>query len=292
MIDGPFLFALTAGMVAAFNPCGFAMLPVYLAGFMGLDMDGGEVATRTSPIKAVAIGAVVSSGFVLVFGIAGLAFTGLSVSIQEFAPWITVAIGLALIPLGVALLVGKEPKLALPRMNRGTRGSGLDSMFLFGISYGVVSLSCTLPIFLAAVGSAFREESFVSGISIFLTYGLGMALVLMSITVGLAFARNGLIRRMKRILPYVHRISGGLLVLAGAYVAYYGFWELSIERGDPVAAGPVDFITTVSSRVNAWVNETGPTTLALLMTAVAVIALLVGLALRSRSGTDEMRGNT
>ena len=30
MADAPLLLALVAGMVAAFNPCGFAMLPAYL----------------------------------------------------------------------------------------------------------------------------------------------------------------------------------------------------------------------------------------------------------------------
>ena len=35
MIDVDLAFPLAAGLIAAFNPCGFAMLPAYLAYFLG-----------------------------------------------------------------------------------------------------------------------------------------------------------------------------------------------------------------------------------------------------------------
>ena len=48
MIDAPFALALTAGMVATVNPCGFAMLPAYLAYFVGAEdaADDDEDAER------------------------------------------------------------------------------------------------------------------------------------------------------------------------------------------------------------------------------------------------------
>ena len=46
VFSGPFALALTAGMAATVNPCGFALLPAYLSAFVGLD-DGDEVALVT-----------------------------------------------------------------------------------------------------------------------------------------------------------------------------------------------------------------------------------------------------
>ena len=59
--------AVSAGAIAAFNPCGFAMLPAYLALFLG------EPAGRRAAVgRALGVGAAVTVGFVLVFGIAGM----------------------------------------------------------------------------------------------------------------------------------------------------------------------------------------------------------------------------
>ncbi|MGW8194631.1 MAG: cytochrome c biogenesis CcdA family protein, partial [Desulforhopalus sp.] len=41
----PFGYAYGAGMVSAVNPCGFAMLPVYLTLYLGAD--DGEFRTRS-----------------------------------------------------------------------------------------------------------------------------------------------------------------------------------------------------------------------------------------------------
>ena len=38
MIDVDLAFPLAAGLIAAFNPCGFAMLPAYLAYFLGHEL--------------------------------------------------------------------------------------------------------------------------------------------------------------------------------------------------------------------------------------------------------------
>jgi hypothetical protein len=35
------------------------------------------------------------------------------------------------------------------------------------------------------------------------------------------FAKNWLMKYLRKILPHMERITGGLLILAGAYVIYY-----------------------------------------------------------------------
>ena len=68
MFDGPFALALTAGMVATVNPCGFALLPAYLSAFVGLQEGGNRV---TAVGRAVIVSLVLTAGFVTVFGLRG-----------------------------------------------------------------------------------------------------------------------------------------------------------------------------------------------------------------------------
>ena len=42
MISVDLAFPLAAGLIAAFNPCGFAMVPAYLSYFLGLESDNSD----------------------------------------------------------------------------------------------------------------------------------------------------------------------------------------------------------------------------------------------------------
>src|SRR5204862_8139575 len=122
----------------------------------------------------------------------------------------------------------------LPRLERGGRNRDLGSMALFGVSYAVASIGCELPLFLAAMSGVFGK-SFASGVVYFVVFGLGFAAIISSLTVALAMARQSMVQTMRRVLPYVNRIAGGLLVLAGAYVAWYGWIEIRKTSNDATA---------------------------------------------------------
>ena len=49
----------------------------------------------------------------------------------------------------------------------------LGSIFLFGVSYAIASISCTLPIFLVVVFGTLSRTNFVSGLATFVAYGWG-----------------------------------------------------------------------------------------------------------------------
>jgi len=151
-------------------------------------------------------------------------------------------LGRVLIGLGVFMLAGRTLTVRLPKLNKGTDSRELQSVFLFGISYALVSLSCTFALFTAAVSTTIDDQSLLVGIGAFIAYGLGMGLVLMVLTLAIALARQSLVRRMRGILPYVGRISGGLLLLAGAYVVYYGWYELRLYDGETSGGGVAGWV--------------------------------------------------
>ncbi len=90
----PLGFAFGAGMVAAVNPCGFAMLPAYLSLYLGSREAGfGKRPALGRVFRAVLIGGVVSMGFVLLFSMAGVIVAAGGSVIMEAMPWFGVVIG-------------------------------------------------------------------------------------------------------------------------------------------------------------------------------------------------------
>jgi cytochrome c-type biogenesis protein len=273
------VLAFGTGMVATVNPCGFALLPAYLSYFLGLD--DPSIDSRTSILRAVGVGAVVTSGFVVVFILIGSLVNALALPIGEQLPWVTLVIGLALVALGIAMLAGFQPTVALPKLERGGDRRTTWSMFVFGVSYAVASLSCTLPIFLVNVVGVFTSASFVQGLGVFAAYALGMGLVLTAVTVALALARQSLVRNLRAVMRHANRIAGGLLVLAGGFLVYWGWWERQILDGNLDAGGPADALLDLQSSLTAWVGDTGATRIGLVLALFMVLAL--GLAIwRSR----------
>jgi cytochrome c-type biogenesis protein len=233
----PFGLAFGAGMVAAVNPCGFAMLPAYLSLYLGTEEGGfAERSMGRRALRAFTVGCVVSSGFVLLFGLAGVVISAGGTALIGAMPVLGVLVGEALVVFGVwMLLAGRGPYAAVfgsltTRLGDPTK-VGVRGFFVFGAAYGVASLGCTLPAFLVVVGSGIAAGGVVPGAVRFLGYGLGMASVLVALTVALAFFKEGLLKWLRGALPYVQTTSAILLILAGAYVVFY--WWTAQSVGSP-----------------------------------------------------------
>lgn len=278
----PLALAFAAGMLATVNPCGFAMLPAYLSYFLGLEGEQDD-APDASILRALAVGASMTAGFLVVFGVLGLVLEPALTTINRRLPWVTIMLGVVLIVIGVAMLAGRTISVRLPSFGRGPESRELSSVFLFGISYALVSLSCTLSLFTAAISTTVQDENVIAGILAFLAYGLGMGLVLMVITLAIALARQSLVRNLRRVLPYINRVSGALLVLAGLYVTYYGWYELRVFDGDISGGGVAQWTFDLTSSISRWINEVGATRLGLILGLIIAIAVLVALATRGRA---------
>jgi cytochrome c-type biogenesis protein len=287
VLQGPFALALAAGMAATVNPCGFALLPAYLAAFVGEDHQPGAAAVP----RALTVSAAVVAGFVLVFGLFGVAIAPLALSVERYLPWATIVIGLALVALGAVLLLGRQMVLRVPKLDRGGRDGSLGSMFLFGVSYAIASLSCTIGPFLAVTSSTFASGSLASGLMVFVVYALGMGVVVTALTVSVALARAGLARRLRAALPYVSRLAGGLLVVAGAYVAWYGWFEVRILGGANARDPIVDRATSLQARLQNLVVPDDPVAGFFVLAAV-LAAIVVGVRWRRRNGVRAAHPST
>lgn len=252
----PFALAFTAGLVATVNPCGFAMLPAYLSFFIGGDdreAAGGDTTTVTSVGRGLVVGGVVSVGFLAVFGVAGVLLTaGVQATVRAL-PWAAMVVGIGVIGLGIAMLAGRELRVSLPKVGRGGDRRSLGGVFLFGISYAIASLSCTLPVFLVVVAGTIPQLGFVSGVITFLVYGLGMSALLIVVTLALALGKRAVVTWLRRASQHVNRVAGGILVVAGAYIVL--FWVSTLAGDGSSQLAPVVWVEQLSSAATNWVTQ-------------------------------------
>ena len=226
-ILAPLGFAFVAGAVAAVNPCGFAMLPAYMGLYLGTT---DEQRRGRHPVwqlaKAIQVGGAVTAGFVVLFGVAGTIIgVGARSAVVDILPWLGFTIGVLLVLFGSWTLGGGKLYTALATRAAEHMGDptnvGVRGYFVFGLSYGTASLSCTLPIFLAVVGTTFAASTIATSFGQFVLYALGMGLVIQSLTIGMALFKGTMVGALRKALPYVQPIGTWMMIVAGSYIVFY-----------------------------------------------------------------------
>lgn len=221
----PLVFALGAGVAAAFNPCGFAMLPAYLGLYLGAnEPQSPSVVSQIG--KALLIGATVSAGFVLLFALAGAVIAlGARSALGSVLPWIGISIGILLTVVAAWLVSGGKLYTALAQQLSEKFGkpgqTNIRGYFIFGLSYGLASLSCTLPIFLAVIGTSFASASIWTSFAQFVLYALGMGAVILALTLGIAIFKTAMVGMMRKAMPIIAPLGNWLMLVAGAYIVFY-----------------------------------------------------------------------
>lgn len=287
------LLAFSAGMVAAINPCGFALLPAYLSYYLGLESrtpDAPSVSAATSAGRALTVSAAMTAGFMVVFGALGSVWSSLSSTLGERLPWAVVALGVAMIIGGIAMLAGYTPVVNGPKLRSQSGNATAWSAFVFGLTYGVASLSCTIPTFIAVLTATSRRHGFVSGLGAFLLYGLGMGAIITVLTLAVSFARAGIVARLRSLVPHMSRVSGGLLIVSGLIAIVYGWYEAQIlvnGQEPDFAMGSV--MADWQQGISSWISSVGEERLGLAIGLVVLGVLATTVVLR-RSRTQPTGG--
>ena len=218
------VYAFLLGIVAAFNPCGFALLPAYL----GLYLNEGNIrksfTARTR--RSLAVSAVVAVAFTLLFGVTGALFSLASSLIVRLLPWVGLGVGVLLIIAGGMSLGGRSLGLdtaqqVASKVGRDATISGTRGYAAFGLAYGLASLGCALPLFLALLGTAVAGGGTWSAVVAFALYGVGMATTLGVLTLAAGIVSFGILARIRAVGRLVSGLGAVLLLASGAYVVYY-----------------------------------------------------------------------
>ncbi len=280
-------FAYGAGLLATVNPCGFVMLPAFLAYFIGQPAGSSSPEVADDALfgrlaRGFTVGALVSAGFAGVFMTTTLVVSVGLRPVLRYLPMVAVAIGVTLVGLGLTMIGGR--RVGMPVRNRSgpSRDISGRAIMAFGAAYALVSLSCTLAILLAVVAQALATSNILGTLGVLVAYGAGSATVLVSLSVSAALANDALTNKMRRLLPLVQRLGGVLLVGSGLYLAAY--WWPAPSGGWP--AEGARRISQIFSNPLTQLADQNRGVLAGVALALAVTAALVGVARRSRPTTS------
>jgi cytochrome c biogenesis protein CcdA len=213
------------GLFYSFNPCGFIMLPSYVAYYLAAG-EGEQPSMGSRIYRGSTVGAVVGLGFLVVFLVLGTVLSLLGAVLAQYIPWLGVVVSVVLLVLGISMLMGKtfylswRPDQLLAQVSQRQSRDSLGFYFFYGAMYALASVSCTIPLFLAVVVQAFSLSP-LNGVVHFLAYGMGMLIMMMALSLTTAISKDAVTRLISPIMRWMPVVSGVVLVAAGAYLIYY-----------------------------------------------------------------------
>ena len=218
--------AFSAGMISFINPCGFALLPVYITYYFkneGLE----KTALPRRIFAGLILGLMVSLGFVFTFSLIGTIINYIGRGLLRYVGWFDLFIGVLLIFIGLIFLFNLNEKINLNKLTnlgeklKSNKLKNRDaSFFFYGIGFALASLGCTLPIFMLVVTAAIKGSGFFNGILIFLIYAAGMSFFMILFTLAVAFSKTIIEKILKKWMPYIYKFGAVIVIIAGAYLIY------------------------------------------------------------------------
>jgi cytochrome c-type biogenesis protein len=218
--------ALSAGMVAFLNPCGFALLPSYISHYLGGRAHLRRERWWERALQGLALGGAVSAGFFTVFLLLGIAVSLVGTALGAYFPWAAMLLGLGLMALGIFTLRGRELALPISFQVRSS-SQGLLFYYLYGISYAIASCGCTLPIFMIYVVRPIFTVGPLNGLLNFIAYALGMTLMMLLLSVSIAYSKGSL----DRSLPLRQAVIGASIPVVIVLVLMWSQPQLSTSWG-------------------------------------------------------------
>lgn len=271
--------AFVAGVVAALNPCGFAMLPGYLA----LVAQGGRAGPGPGLVRAVTATVVMALGFATVFAGFGVLAVSVADLVQRYLPVATLVIGVVLVIIGISQVLNR-PLVSLRLTGAAARGAPdgrLGSMFGYGVAYALVSVSCTIAPFLAVTGIGLRDKDIAASVGYLGAYVAGFAALVGVLAVTTVVSGAAVADRLRGWTRWAPTVGGVLLVIAGLYVAYYGGYELRM-RGSIGADPVIAWAGRIQQQLVGWAYQR-PWPIAIAAGTAAVVAVILGIRNRRRS---------
>ena len=269
--------AIVAGVLATFNPCGFALLPAYM-GMIAAANEGRSKAQAL--ISGLRFASGMTVGFILLFGTFGLVFAPFASAISRYLPIVTIVVGLLIVALGFWLLLGRKVGGGGSLIKGWSPGGGWFSQVGYGLTFAIVSLSCTLGPFLAVTGASIRSSDFFGIVFTFIAFALGMGAAVTVIAVATALIGSQVSVWMRSKSDVISRVTGSLVILAGLYVAWFGWFEWRVNSGEQIGDPIIDAVTDAQ----AWVVNTLSSNSGLVITlALSIVAAgVAGITITSK----------
>lgn len=212
------LVAMGAGVLSFLSPCVFPLIPSYLAFVGGLSLEEiqAPVVHAKNRRQLLAHALAFIAGFSAIFIGFGASATALGQLLFDFQAVIRKVGGVLVILFGLHI-AGWLPLAFLMRerhVDLKARPGGYLGAFLVGVTFAAGWIPCVGPILGSILVLASTSQTVGQGILLLGAYSAGLAIpFLLS---ALLFERFlHVFSRFKRLLPWVSRVSGLLLILVG-----------------------------------------------------------------------------
>jgi cytochrome c biogenesis protein CcdA len=212
-------FAVTAGVLTAFSPCGVPFLP-NLVSFYLAD-DGGRL--RGGPGTA----AFTLGLLAFLIPLAVLAVI-LSAVLKQYTALFVLGGGITILVLAVASYLCK-PLLYVPGIRLTSPSRGYGGLFVMGLTYIAASVGCTPALFFGVTATAVATGSPGSSSVVVLAFMISVAVPTLLLSLLAAEYRESYRETIRRLMGPIKKASTALMVGMGAYlVLFYILYTLGV----------------------------------------------------------------
>ncbi len=225
-----------AGLISFLSPCVLPLVPPYLCFLGGTTLDqmtGTEDRVTAAIYRRVIVASVFFIlGFTTVFVGLGAGASVFGQFIQQHKHTLGIVAGAVIILFGLHFLgIVRIPFLYREaRYHTETRPASYLGAYVIGLAFAFGWTPCVGPILAAVLAMAANEASLNTGITMLLTYSLGLGVPFILAAVAIRPFMS-FMARFRRHLGKVEKLMGGLLVLTGILfltgsMNWFGQWLL------------------------------------------------------------------
>jgi cytochrome c-type biogenesis protein len=235
------LSAALFGVLTFFSPCSFPMLPGYFSYYISSETKNKK--KKVNPIKG---GTFAALGIIVFFLLIAILVAILGAFVKSFLRYLMPTVGFILLGIGILTLIGKDQFLERGieaikypftllitkiRGERQTSGTSTGGLFAYGFGYGAAASSCMAPAFIGVILlGASTPLGWLGATIVFIIYAVAIAAMMIVFSYLAASGAKGL-EKFISSTDIVKKISGLLLVFAGAFVVWYSIWGYKVLGG-------------------------------------------------------------
>jgi len=232
------LFSFSLGVITFFSPCAFPMLPGYISYYIGLSNNDFKFKlSKKHRIYVFFKEGILGGLFCALGALSMLIIIGFSISffgelvreqIKENLIQFNLVVGIIIIIMGLIMLTNY--KIELPfKIKNAPKRKGYYGLFIYGILYALVSISCVIPLFIGLILRAFYSSSILEGILVFFSYALGLAILFIIVTILTLGAKTAIIKNINKILPKIQKIGSIILIFVGIWIIFNYFITIQVS---------------------------------------------------------------
>ncbi len=231
-------FAIITAFSSFFSPCSFPLLPGYVAHIMGMDIKKKketeeEIEKKRNKGRILVyplLGLSSGIGILVSYLILGVVVSSVGNTVLPYVTYFMPIIGGIFIVLGILMftplqfsfsrLLGwiRKRQISAEDKKEGSNFTNFSSTFLYGLGYGIASLGCNAPIFLAFSLQVSSQEKAIQMVFAYVAFSVTIIALMVGATILISTSKDAFLQKLKASTETIKKISGVVIVAVGIYL--------------------------------------------------------------------------